>query len=83
MNLIAQTLFSQIRLVARRSIKLHIQSTLEQSRDLPSNFPAHFNNAYFFLIFEIVFPIDFGGLSISAIAKSMASSIRVLTLGFR
>jgi len=37
----------------------------------------------FFFIFDIVFPIDLVGLSISFIAKSIASSIKAFTLGFR
>jgi len=37
---------------------------------------------YFFLIFDIVCPIDFVGLSISLIAKSMASCINAFTFTF-
>ncbi len=37
---------------------------------------------YFFLIFDIVCPMDLVGLSISLIAKSMASFINAFTFGF-
>ena len=37
---------------------------------------------HFFLILEMVLPIDFVGLSISFIAKSIASSINDFTFGF-
>ncbi len=37
---------------------------------------------YFFLIFDIVCPMDFVGLSISLIAKSIAAFINAFTLGF-
>ena len=37
---------------------------------------------YFFLIFDIVCPMDLVGLSISLIAKSMASCINAFTFGF-
>ena len=37
---------------------------------------------HFILIFEMVLPIDFVGLSMSLMAKSMASCINAFTFGF-
>ena len=38
---------------------------------------------FFFLILEIVFPIDLEGLSMSLMAKLIASLINAFTFGFR